>query len=483
MDEDLQNIEDLFKLSLEDNEEMPSKKVWDGIDHRLDNENMRVIKRKYHAVKRLAFLLLLLLSGFSLYELNNRYGKNSLVSKNDENINKENKNSMIVKEPGDSVTKYRAKINSDNNTVVISVHGKNKNNLRADNDLSSYKKNNLVEKSFSFNHSKTLSGKHRTKIKIKNGEATIENQPAVESNIAKVNTALPTLQQLTNVVFEKINMPERNPAIINKIIPFFIENQKTFAAAESKIKIKNPINKSSRFSITGFFSADIASYNLKNDNILNQPENATEIKKNERHEFSSTTGMLVEYQLNKHWALQSGITFSNINIALNPKTIYARGDNNGAVKYRLNFSSGYGYLVPSFQPNPSVGDSLNVTATTHKLRYIGIPVAVKYQIVKGKFIIEAMAGVRTNFLTMGKLETEIQKGPDNEIDILNKIEGLKSVYFSGTAGIGVEYKFTHKFSFVLMPTVTFALNPINEGTVVKTSPNSTGLITGLKFNF
>ena len=32
MDKDLHNIEDLFKSALEDNEEMPSAKLWDAVD-------------------------------------------------------------------------------------------------------------------------------------------------------------------------------------------------------------------------------------------------------------------------------------------------------------------------------------------------------------------------------------------------------------------------------------------------------------------
>ena len=81
---------------------------------------------------------------------------------------------------------------------------------------------------------------------------------------------------------------------------------------------------------------------------------------------------------------------------------------------------------------------------------------------------------------MGKLETEIQKGVNNEIDILNNIEGLKKIYLSGLAGIGAEYKLTGKVSFVLMPTARFALNPINKNAVVKTFPNSVGLSAGIK---
>ena len=238
--------------------------------------------------------------------------------------------------------------------------------------------------------------------------------------------------------------------------------------------------KPSPFSVIGFFSPDIASYHLDDVDTPNQPDNSEDIKRTERHEFSSTSGLLVEYAAGKQWTIQSGITFSNTNIAVEPKTIYAQTINNGDIKYRLNISSGYAYLVPSFQPVPALGDSLKVTAITHKLRYLGIPIAVKYSITSGKLKIEAMTGLTVNFLTMGKLETEIQKGPNNEIDILNKIEGLKPIYLSGQAGIGAEYKLAGKVSFILMPTARFALMPINKGGVVKTFPYSFGLASGLK---
>ena len=94
-----------------------------------------------------------------------------------------------------------------------------------------------------------------------------------------------------------------------------------------------------------------------------------------------------------------------------------------------------------------------------------------------------MAGISTNFLVTGKLETEIQKGTNNEIDILNKIEGLKPVYFSGLVGIGSTYKLTDKLSFVLMPTARFALNSINKNAITKTYPKSVGLSASIRIKF
>ena len=478
MDKNLRDIENLFKSALDDNEAMPSAKVWEAVDSRLYKDNIIKIEKKYKSAKQLLLLLLLLLCGLSLYELNDHFSKNSLAEKNNnpgKEITKDLTNTSSKNQTGNPVSTFEKAGALPSGQSAETTTGGFYNPSEAD----------AAKDIFSFNKPATVTGKSVTKIKISNGEAVSDEQAVNAKNNEETFIQQAALQPLSATTFENHALQKADSVDLkNKIRA--LEPDKKYVAVDINNDPKKPMvknKKSSRFSITGFFSPDIASYSLNNDNTGNQPDNATKIKKTERHEFSSTLGVLVDYELNKHWALQSGVTFSNTNIAINPKTIYAQSDNNGAVKYRLNFSSGYGYLVPTFQPNPTAGDSINITATTHKLRYIGIPVAVKYRIVKGKFTIEAMAGISTNFLTMGKLETEIQKGSNNEIDILNKIEGLKPVYFSGLAGVGVTYKLSDKLSFVLMPTARFALTPINKNAITKTFPNSVGLSAGIKIKF
>ena len=295
-----------------------------------------------------------------------------------------------------------------------------------------------------------------------------------------MNMQLQYPEQLNNLPNEKISripmdsIKLRNSLALNKIVSS--ADAKKTPKKNKKLKDK----KASRFSVTAFFSPDFASYHLEDDDDDNQPEDANTLNKKETHDLSSTAGALVDYKLSKRWSLQSGITFSNTNITLDPKTIYAQVDNTGNVKYRINTSSGYGFVLPSFSNNPNVGDSLYVFTSTHNLQYIGIPLAIKYNTIKGKFNFNAFAGTSVNFLIKGKIETLVERGTDNEAEVINNLQGLKKIYFSGSAGIGMEYSLNKKIALTFSPTIRFALNSINKNAPVKSYPNSFGLSSGIK---
>src|ERR1035438_3222662 len=70
MDENLQNIEDLFRASLLDNAESPSKNVWESVEKRLNEANFVQLQNKYNRLRVISALLLLLLI-ISLYEIKN----------------------------------------------------------------------------------------------------------------------------------------------------------------------------------------------------------------------------------------------------------------------------------------------------------------------------------------------------------------------------------------------------------------------------
>ena len=302
------------------------------------------------------------------------------------------------------------------------------------------------------------------------------------NDVNETNSQASQLKRLSTVAVDKIKM-QRDSVDTKKLLQSLAVNKTTppFDTKNTTVtNAKKKTGKPSRFSVTPFFSPDIAWYRLQQDKPDNQPDNLTEIEKSEKHIFSSTAGALVDYMLNKHWSLQSGLTYSSTNIIVEPKTIYAQSDNSGSVKYRINTSSGYGYLSPSFSSNPAVGDSLYAFTSTHTLNYISIPLALKYNITKDKFSFNAMTGLSINILTKGKIETLVEKGVNNETEVVNNLQGLRKIYFSGLAGLGVDYKMNKKMSLSFAPTIRFALNSINQDAPVKSYPNSLGFAVGLK---
>ena len=322
------------------------------------------------------------------------------------------------------------------------------------------------------------------KIQIQNSTPVGAEQQTALNNDSELNNQQTQLLKSLNIIpVDKIRMQLKDSAGTGKLLQPIAVN-KISLPVESKnivaVNTKNKGSKPSRFSVTPFYSPDIAWYHLQEDKPDNQTNNLTEIAESEQHEFSSTVGALVDYNLSKYWSLQSGLTYSNTNIIVQPKTIFAQSDNAGSIKFRINTSSGYGYVLPSFSNNPIIGDSLYAFSTTHTLNYINIPLALKYTISKGKFSFNVMAGFSTNILTKGIIETTLAKDFNNETQLVNELHGLKKIYFSGLAGLGVDYKLNKKIALSFAPTFRFALNSINKDAPVKSYPNTFGLVLGLK---
>ena len=352
MDKNLHHIEDLFKSGLDDNEEMPSAKVWDAVDNRLDKDTVVAIKKKYKTWKRLLFLLLLLLIGLSIYELNNRRTNNGVAKVNNDGVGKESvlnndngnkkqndKNSFTSKDQIDSkdVNNNNTAVNTtpDNSIFTTPPSGNNLMINKQNQSNVSTDVNTIANSPVALKQNSLLTNKpgYRNKIKTSTPGSNMQNV-TTDNNAVQTNKPMPFPWQLNLLPVEKLN----TPAILS---PDSKNSLYTLALTKSNplIDTKNSVNqqakkketKPSRFSITGFFSPDIASYHLEEDQPGNQPETARKIEKGERHEFSSTSGLLLDYNLNKHWSLQSGLTFSNTNIKVNPKTIYAQNDNNGNI--------------------------------------------------------------------------------------------------------------------------------------------------------
>lgn len=508
MDENLHNIEDIFFSALNDNEEAPSPEAWNEVDKRLDKETVISIKKKYAVVKGIAILLLLLL-GISIY-VGKRSSNNILVKNNNSNsvnhkmsitdadktLNKIKQttvgiiaesgkkkpvNKLIIKQT-DSVNAKQKAVNEPDE-ITYKKDGSNKKYIIQN----SPSKNKNQENGEVLNSAKKarLTSKPLSKSEPKNKMPGEDSRYFAANKNAMEHRQILSLKILPYLLVENVILHTKDSIDIKHWLPALSSSKANILNARNSGIAKNKkkdAEKLSRFSIIPFFSPDIAWYHLQDENTNNQSNNAVDIEREEKHEFSSTYGVMADYKINKRWGLQSGITLSNTNIVTNPEIIYAQPDNTGNIKYRINTSSGYGYILPSFSSNPIAGDSLYAFTSTHSLQYIGIPMSATYRIIKNKFLFGIRAGVSANYLTKAKLETTVEKGFDNSVETVENLQGLKKIYFSGLAGIDIDFQINRKISVAFAPTFRFALNSINQNAPVKSYPMTFGSVVGLKIS-
>ncbi len=255
--------------------------------------------------------------------------------------------------------------------------------------------------------------------------------------------------------------------------------RKSLISNSKTIKINS--GSGSPLSATVFFSPDIVSTQVKDDHPRFREEERNAIEKDERIKFSSTFGVLVNYNIGKSLKLESGLTYSSRKTDIQPKTIYARPDNDGNINYRFNCSAGYSYVTVKSATPPASGDSINALASTNNLQYVGLPLYAKYIFRAGRFSILPGAGVSFNFLTKGQIQTTITSTTGSKIPSTDKIQGLKSMYVNGAAGVELQYKLNKAFSLSFEPAFRFAISSINKDASVKTNLNSLGLSTGIVF--
>ena len=512
MDKNLHDIENLFRKELEDNEETPSPNTWDRIDKILDKDKIISIDKKYASLKKIVFLLMFFLIGLSIYVWNIRQN-NSPEKKNSTALNNEvkaknNKNNLPdgfdkidLKKPVDTLSKKDDK--NQNSIADILPANTDENilkplNKKPEKTISSDTTENISI--FPISKSRKKSEKTIPDVTNNNIKSSIAKQRKTEKNKWSIKTPA-LIKTEHDVAVKHINIDSNKTLIsvmqlnsfpetkIKNSTTDLIETKKLLQAtvlSKPALKInssKNIYQKQtvkSQFYITGFFSPEIPFFRIRDNQSGNQSGNTMDAENSETGTFSYTVGALIEYKTSRNWSWQSGLTLSTTNMDIDPGIVYAKADNAGTVKYQINTSSGYGYILPSFSNNPNVGDSIFAMSTTNTLQYLGIPLSVKYSINKGKFTFNAMTGISPNFLTQGKITTEVEKGNDNEMETAVKIIGLKKFYLSGMAGVGLDYNFYKNLSADFSPTFRFALNPINRGIPVKSFPNSFGFSMGLK---
>ncbi|SJZ39979.1 outer membrane beta-barrel protein [Sediminibacterium ginsengisoli] len=259
---------------------------------------------------------------------------------------------------------------------------------------------------------------------------------------------------------------------------------KTLAKADVPEQVSKPkITARKGFSFTAFYAPERSTSYMYQNFAQHRDERKEEIRRTEDDAYTYSAGLLASYDLNSRWTIESGLLYSAHSTTIHPKFFFARPDDDGVVKFKFNFSSGYGFIkpkMPSSQPI-AAGDSLQSISSENVLHYVGIPLAVKYNFKIGRLSLFTRTGVSIRILTDQSTETTYFNGFVKENSKIGHIKGLRPSYFTGIVSAGAEYSIGKHWAVTFFPSFNFALTPINKDAPVKTYVSTLGFVSGIKF--
>lgn len=528
MSEDLHDIDDLFKKALGQHKEVPSPEVWEAIDKHLDKNKVVSISKKYNKLKWAAAALLVFSFGMAMYTLQTGLKNKELVKQNKiGNSQPEDPETIKQKKgsPGSHVAAPGARKNalpgvgnaaSDDrkdpseskaqmqmgdtflrrrSTVGIQ-HPISKQDLggagRTDRSHTRPENNkpaDIVGRAAADNSAKenkkpatTLNGNY-WQYNRQQDSLAVEQKPADVPDRTKKSyvPGVPLSADVIPVSGENFTLQSPVPLLLNKGLngeSEYKNNGTKISTAKDGIRAAG----NSSFFVSAFVSPEFVSFNVQDDHPRYREDNKNQIKNNEKPRSSLSYGIWLGYNTGKKWTLTSGLSVFSTVTDINTKTIYARPDNGGSIRYRLSCSAGSAFVPLKSGPSLIAGDSTNILSARNTLQYVSIPFLVRYTIGKGRLTVSAGAGFSANILSKGKIETLVLTAGGYESSHSNKIEGLKPAFFNSQLSLGADYHLNTKVAINFTPSAKIALSSINKNEPVKTRMNSLGLSAGITIN-
>ena len=452
MDKNLpDNIDELFKDSLQHFRDEPSNDIWQKIDHRLDRGNALVYKSRYRFLVWVSGCLLVLLFSLGILTL--------VHFKNDQNYHK-----MESHVKGGEMVGSKEEI---------------KNNSRPQNRI------DLLPSS---PREKLIGKKNLNMLGLNNINVSLSNPLSnhikeVEKYKSKGSVRSSIVKKFLDVFIDSIRTGSVQ-LLSSKTFTLKIDKNKFLTDQINSIKkVTNSqrANRLDRFSFTGYFSPEFTGFKLSDNDA--DAADGREIKKRERHFFSASGGILINYRLNRRWNIQSGLSYSWSSSIIDPSKSYAVNDNYGNVHYRINTISGYGYLPSSSSVAPNVGDSVLTDKAHSRLHYLTIPMIVSYGFKLHRFTLLAGAGVTFNILARATVESKIHVSSNNQNESIVTLYGLKKINYGILLKTELQYQFDSNWWINLIPSFNNALGPINIHSAFSTYPYNFGIGLGISHRF
>ncbi len=150
----------------------------------------------------------------------------------------------------------------------------------------------------------------------------------------------------------------------------------------------------------------------------------------------------------------------------------ARFVNNHAV---TESAADYNMLIPELMLN----DNQLAERFSQSFGYLEIPLSIKYMVIDRSVKVNLIGGFSTNLMIDNSVSVHTGEG---KVEI-GEVQDLRSMNYSGNAGIGFVYDLFESFSLSVEPKFRYYLHSINHGILPSTRPYTFGLYTGVNYTF
>ncbi|HZL76231.1 MAG TPA: outer membrane beta-barrel protein [Bacteroidales bacterium] len=219
--------------------------------------------------------------------------------------------------------------------------------------------------------------------------------------------------------------------------------------------------------------------------------------------ISYTGGVAFAYKINKRLSVQSGLYYSSLGNELSGISSFSgfetydktKGDHNFEVLTTNGtvFTSNSDvflidkisaaristrYTSDVFDPTKANLKYLD-NSLTQNFSYLELPLFLKYKLVDKTLGFDLIGGLSSNFLVNNAVYSSLNGGKYQ----VGKTEGVNTLTFSSSLGMGMEYSFGKNLSLNFEPTFRYYINPFTGAEGMRVHPYSFGIFSGLSYKF
>jgi len=501
-------LEDLFRNGMDEAEMAPSDNLWNRIEHDLDIQEKGYYKKQLFWFQRVAAacaLLLLVSAGYFLYDYKFKHegiiataNKKETTPTEIASIPPPEADEAKNNKPKSGTPEFRSKDKPViGSKIFIASNSKksavaNKIAEKTNQQLANTKPQLSTRQSTYLATAENVSNKESENI-ISGAEAATIAQPelALNENSGNIlNTETGNTQPLADISRDDLlNMAQTNletnlVAIDSALLALpTASTPKPILVAYATAIEKPEKQKTSRWSFAGKYAPQYFNQNIKlnepvartnnpsfSNNLVslnNSPssyaEALNEFDNNTQAGYSFNTEGAASYELNKHWALETGLAYTQ-NIS-NTNTSYIFNNSQVTPRYASeSFSNDYNSDAGDNRSNligvPATALVASLSGTTnnaggvvqtqpftakYRYRLIGIPVKINYQTNRSKSFYYASVGFLTNLLMQAHIISDSPRVPDLKY-APNADSPFRNVQMAAIASVGKGFRVSKNFS-------------------------------------